>query len=84
VIETYLENRPFRTYDLLVKQSGKPFTSKDIQLTLNKVLGKKVGATMLRSIYLSSKYGAVMDEMKEDVQNMGTSTQVAQSNYIKH
>jgi hypothetical protein len=84
LIETYLENRPFRTNDLLVKRSGKPFTSKDIQLTLNKVLGKKVGATMLRSIYLSSKYGAVMDEMKEDVQNMGTSTQIAQSNYIKH
>jgi hypothetical protein len=38
---------------------------------------------MLRSIYLSSKYGTAMEELKEDVQNMGTSTQIAQSNYIK-
>jgi hypothetical protein len=83
VLHSYLENRPFRTNDLLVKKSGNPFTTKDIQLTINKVLGKKIGCTMLRSIYLSSKYGDAMNEMKEDVQNMGTSTQIAQSNYIK-
>jgi len=83
VIHNYLETRPFRTNDLLVKKSGKPFTTKDIQLTINKVLGKNIGCTMLRSIYLSSKYGTAMEELKEDVQNMGTSTQIAQSNYIK-
>jgi hypothetical protein len=83
VLNSYIENRPFRTNDLLVKKSGNPFTTKDIQLTINKVLGKKIGCTMLRSIYLSSKYGEAMNEMKEDVQNMGTSTQIAQSNYIK-
>lgn len=83
VIHNYLETRPFRTNDLLVKKSGKPFTTKDLQLTINKVLGKQIGCTMLRSIYLSSKYGTAMEELKEDVQNMGTSTQIAQSNYIK-
>ena len=35
VIDTYLEHRPFRMNDLLVKKSGKLFTSKDIQLTIN-------------------------------------------------
>ena len=84
VINNYLEKRPFKTNDLLVKRSGKPFTTKDIQLTLNKVLGKKIGATMLRSIYLSSKYGEVMQEMKKDTDAMATSTSVAQSNYIKN
>jgi hypothetical protein len=84
VIQNYLETRPFRSNDLLIKRSGKPFTSKDIQLTINKVLGKKIGCTMLRSIYLSSKYGDVLEDMKEDAQNMATSTGVIQSNYVKH
>ena len=83
VLNSYLENRPFRSTDILIKKSGKPFTTKDIQLTLNKVLQKKIGATMMRSIYLSSKYGDVMQDMKEDAENMATSTGVIQSNYLK-
>ena len=39
---------------------------------------------MLRSIYLSSKYGEVMQEMKKDAENMATSSAVIQSNYVKH
>ncbi len=54
VLNSYIENRPFKSNDLLIKRTGKPFSTKDIQLTLNKVLNKKVGATMMRSIYLSS------------------------------
>jgi hypothetical protein len=83
VLNSYLENRPFRSDDLLIKKSGKSFTTKDIQLTINKVLGKKIGCTLMRSIFLSSKYGDVMDEMKSDAENMATSTSVIQSNYIK-
>jgi len=84
VIEYYLEHRPFKCNDLLVKKSGLPFKTKDIQTTLNKVIGKKVGCTMLRSIFLSSKYGDVMKEMKHDTDAMATSVSVAQSNYIKN
>jgi hypothetical protein len=83
VLNSYLETRPFRSDDLLIKKSGNPFTTKDIQLIINKVLGKKIGCTLLRSIYLSSKYGDVMEDMKSDAQDMGTSTSVIQSNYIK-
>jgi hypothetical protein len=83
VLDEYLVERPFKSNDLLIKKSGKPFTSKDIQLTINKVLGKQIGCTMLRSIYLSSKYGDVLEDMKEDAQNMATSTAVIQSNYVK-
>jgi hypothetical protein len=83
VLNSYLENRPFKSNDLLIKKSGNPFSTKDIQLTINKVLGKKIGCTLLRSIYLSSKYGDVVNEMNSDAQDMGTSTSVIQSNYIK-
>jgi len=84
VIEYYLDHRPFKCNDLLVKRNGLPFKTKDIQMTLNKVIGKKVGCTMLRSIYLSSKYGDMMNELKHDTDAMATSVSVAQSNYIKN
>ena len=83
VLHSYLENRPFRSNDLLIKKSGNPFTTKDIQLTINKVLGKKIGCTLLRSIFLTSKYGTMMNDLKNDTEAMATSTQIAQSNYIK-
>ena len=83
VLDEYLVERPFKSNHLLIKKSGKPFTSKDVQLTINKVLGNKIGCTMLRSIFLSSKYGEIMQEMKDDTKKMGTSTAVAESNYIK-
>jgi hypothetical protein len=82
-LNSYLENRPFKSNDLLIKKSGNPFTTKDIQLTINKVLGKKIGCTLLRSIFLTSKYGDVMEEMKNDTDAMATSIDVARSNYIK-
>jgi len=84
VLDEYLVERPFKSNDLLIKKSGKPFNSKDIQLTINKVLGKQIGCTMLRSIFLTSKYGEMLNEMKEDAQEMGTSSAVIQSNYVKH
>jgi hypothetical protein len=83
VIDDYLEERPFKSTELLIKKSGIPFKTRDIQLMLNKILGKKVSVTMLRSIYLSSKYHDVLEEMKDDATSMGTSTSVIQSNYVK-
>jgi len=84
VLNSYIENRPFRTNDLLIKRTGKSFNTKDIQLTINKVLGKKIGCTLLRSIFLTSKYGKVLEEMKDDTDAMATSINVARSNYIKN
>ena len=47
---------------------------------LNKIFGKKVGSSMLRHIYLSSKYN--ITEMKEDADAMGHSTK-EQKDYLK-
>jgi hypothetical protein len=38
---------------------------------------------MLRNIFLSSKYGDMVKELKEDTKDMGTSVDVALNNYIK-
>ena len=48
-----------------------------------KYMGKRISSTMIRKIYLSSKYGDTLKEMKEDAKMMGHSTDVAQSVYIK-
>jgi len=38
---------------------------------------------MLRNMYLSNKYSNVIDELKSDTKDMGTSVDVALNNYIK-
>jgi len=68
----------------LVKFDGTSIkTSPEMTRLLNKIFGKKVGCSMLRSIYLTEKYGDTMKEMKNDVNQMGTSAETAQNNYIK-
>ena len=85
VLNPYLLKRPFKSADLLIKNSGIPYKTRDIQMTLNKILKKKISSTMLHSIYLSGsgKYKDVMEDMKDDATSMGTSLGVVQSNYIK-
>jgi len=57
--------------------------SNDITKILNKVFKKNVGASMLRNMYLTNKYGDVIDNLKDDVKNMSTSVGTAMTNYIK-
>jgi hypothetical protein len=72
------------TPELLVKKNGVPMKlSSEITHRLNKIFGRKLSTSMLRNIYLTSKYSNVMNEMKNDATAMGTSTNVAQHNYIK-
>lgn len=66
----------------LVDVNGKHYTT-SAQMTrlLNKALGKKVGASMIRHIYLSNKYGKVKEQMEHDAELMGHSVE-QQQNYI--
>ena len=50
---------------------------------LNKIFNMKIGSSMLRHIYDTSKYGDVMQEMKEDAKNMSHSVSTAINSYIK-
>jgi hypothetical protein len=70
-------------FNLLSYSDGKPFTSvNSITRILNKVFGKNIGSSMLRHIYLSSKYGDVLEEQREDAKAMGHSM-AEQKDYIK-
>lgn len=68
----------------LVYYDGKEFSSvNSITRILNRVFDKKIGSSMLRHIYLTSKYGNTMKEMKEDAQIMGHDVSTAINTYIK-
>jgi hypothetical protein len=68
-------------YPLLVDAAGKHLTALNaITRLLNKIFGRKVGSSLLRHIYLSSKYN--IDEMKTDAIGMGH-TVSEQRNYLR-
>jgi hypothetical protein len=50
--------------------------------SLNSIMGKKVGASMLRHIYLSHKYGKIMKDQEQDAEFMAHSVSM-QKDYVK-
>lgn len=93
ILSVYLKHHPLlkgkkitKTTPLipfLVYHNGEPLDKvNSITRILNKVFGRKVGSSMLRHIYLSSKYGDVQEAQKKDAEMMGHSTQ-QQKDYIK-
>jgi len=92
IIDAFLKHHPLKkqlkTADakvsFLVDYQGNPFTQiNSLTRMLYKIFGTKIGSSMMRKLYLTDKYSAMMAEMKDDAEAMGTSTSTAQSNYIK-
>ena len=92
VLKLYLSKHPQKnqlknknySINLLVDASGEPYNKSNmITKLLNKIFEAKVGVSMLRNIYLTSKYGKVMKELDNDVKSMATSKDVALDHYIK-
>ena len=72
---------------LFVSSAGSPLTRNGISQLLLKTfkqrLGKSISTTMLRKIYLSSKYSNVKEEMEKDAHIMGHSVETQQKVYVK-
>ena len=67
----------------LVNRNGEPLVQvNSLTRILNKVFKKNIGASMLRHIYLSDKYGDEIEEMKDDAESMGHSLN-QQKDYVK-
>lgn len=73
---------------LFKTSTGKPIT----RIELSKILlkfsekymeGKKISTTLLRKIYLSSKYGDMKEQLEKDNKVMGHSKEVALNTYVK-
>jgi hypothetical protein len=91
VISLYLRNHPekgklknknYNVHFLKSFYNEDIIKSQDITRILNTVFGKSIGSSMLRNMYLSNKYGNMVEELKKDTKNMATSVDVALNNYI--
>jgi len=87
IIKLYIKFRGLKESNVpfLVDYEENPILeSNALTSKLNAIFdGHKIGSSMLRKMYLTNKYSNVIDEMKQDAENMGTSTNVMQTNYIK-
>ena len=89
VLELYMRFHPLikkkntENVPLLVNYSGTPFKAQNaITRILNKIFKKNISSSMLRHIFLSSKYGDQLKEREKDAALMAHSVQ-QQTGYIK-
>lgn len=72
---------------LFKSSTGKPLSrnalSQLLIKTSKKYMDKSISSTMLRKIYLSSKYSKVKEEMAKDAHNLGHSVSMQQAVYVK-
>ena len=78
-----LKNKTYNIHFLKTFYNEDIIKSQDITRLLNKIFCKSVGSSLLRNMYLSNKYSNIVEDLKNDVKDMGTSVDVALNNYIK-
>ena len=78
-----LKNKTYNIHFLKTFYNEDIIKSQDMTRILNKIFGKSVGSSLLRNMYLSNKYGDMVEELKKKTKNMATSVDVELSTYIK-
>lgn len=81
VLDNYIKLMKLNDDDYLLFNDNRQ-KSNVMTKALNRIFGKNIGASMLRHIYLTSKYGAVKEEMAKDAEAMAHSVG-EQQDYIK-
>jgi hypothetical protein len=80
VIQAYLKHHPQKNklknkkhnVHFLVHMDSEPINkSGDITKILTKIFGRNIGSSMLRNIYLSSKYSGMMKDLKKRYSRYG-------------
>jgi integrase len=84
VVRMYLRHANTSSGYLVVNYEGQPFQSVNaITRILNSIFKRRVGSQMLRKMFHTNKYAAVLDELDEDARKMGHSIDVIKSHYLK-
>jgi hypothetical protein len=78
-----LKNKTYNIHFLKTFYNEDIIKSQDMTRILNTVFGKSIGSSMLRNMYLSNKYSNIIENLKKDTTDMGTSVDTALSTYIK-
>ena len=71
---------------LLFQKNNKPYTSSSFTKRLNKLYGANVGVDLLRSVYLTNRFGDVankIEDLNTTAKQMGSSQFSALNYYIK-
>ena len=88
ILTPYLKLHPCKkspSFFLLVNSKGEPLSQVNaITRILNSIFGKKIGVSMLRSIFLTDKFKDPVNELQRTANAMGTSSGTIQDNYIKN
>ena len=87
VIWTWSEINP--TNYMIINRKHEPMSANYMTKFIQKIFadkGKKISVNMLRSIYLTHKYGneSKMKEKQEDAYKMGNTINTQQTHYVKH
>jgi hypothetical protein len=78
------KNKGKENFYLLVNYKGEPLLAVNaITRILNRIFGRPIGVSLLRSISLTDKYKKIMEEMDKTTSAMGTSSSTARGTYIK-
>lgn len=86
ILDDYIKKNNINNNDYILTnlKTNKPLTTNNaMTIILNRIFGDKIGSSALRRSYLTNKYGDLQEELKEDTEAMGTSTETAKNNYIK-
>jgi hypothetical protein len=90
IIKTFLKykNQPLIKVEpktpFLTDYEGEPFIQiNSLTRKLNAIFNQKIGSSMLRKLYLTDKYKDVINDLKQDATDMGTSSETIQNNYVK-
>ena len=86
IIKTFLKYKKLNgeINSFLTDYEGKPFIQiNSLTRKLNAIFNQKIGSSMLRKLYLTDKYKDVINDLKQDATDMGTSSETIQNNYVK-
>ena len=86
IIKTFLKYKKVNgeINSFLTDYEGEPFIQNNsLTRKLNAIFNQKIGSSMLRKLYLTDKYKDVINDLKQDATDMGTSSETIQNNYVK-
>jgi hypothetical protein len=87
ILKVWLKYKPKEDKHLLIHPDVSPptaYTANEMTKVLKRAFNNpNMGVSVLRNVFLTTKFGAATKELKDDVAKMGTSVDVAQSTYIK-
>ena len=85
ILKLWIKLKPNGSEYLLINlQTNAKIKSSDMTKLLKQVFqNEHIGVSVLRNVFLSEKYSGLMEDLKKDAAQMGTSICVAENTYIK-